>query len=88
MSSHKSRVDKLIRDRELVRKDLPAVQYNMALLRFAINSSANMNANGFQEAPKQPMGYVLDEKTGRLYAKFDEAKGSGDGTQAVDKKTG
>ncbi|KAF4968177.1 hypothetical protein FSARC_4367 [Fusarium sarcochroum] len=86
MSSQKSRVNKLAEERELARKNLPAVQYHMALLRWAINSPANMNANGLRGAPKKPTGYVLDEKTGHLHAKFDEAKGSDDGTLTVDKK--
>ncbi|SPJ75554.1 uncharacterized protein FTOL_05285 [Fusarium torulosum] len=53
MPSNKSAAEKVREKRELARKNLPPVRYNMSLLRKAVNANSKTNANGANE-PAQP----------------------------------
>ncbi|KAF5019450.1 hypothetical protein F66182_8532 [Fusarium sp. NRRL 66182] len=72
MPPHESIVNELRHDREIARQGCPPVKFEVSLLRKAINSPGNMNANG-QQPPKKSCTYVFDEKTGRLDAVVTKA---------------
>ncbi|KIL86513.1 hypothetical protein FAVG1_10343 [Fusarium avenaceum] len=59
MPSNKSTAEKVREERELARKSLPPVRYDMSLLRKAINSQTKTSANG----AKEPVQSFFDSET-------------------------
>ncbi|KAI6756857.1 hypothetical protein HG530_011455 [Fusarium avenaceum] len=59
MPFSKSTAEKVHEERELARKNLPPVRYDMSLLRKALNSQAKTNANGARE----PVQSFFDSET-------------------------
>ncbi|KAM0193018.1 hypothetical protein ACHAPI_007967 [Fusarium lateritium] len=59
MPSNKSTAEKVREERELARKNLPPVRYDMSLLRKAVNADRKTNANGANE----PVQSFFDSET-------------------------
>ncbi|KAM0220598.1 hypothetical protein ACHAPA_003981 [Fusarium lateritium] len=67
MPSNKSTAEKVREERELVRKNLPPVRYDMSLVRKAVNANSKANADEANE----PVQSFFDSETD------DESEGNG-----------